>query len=71
MRTSPAVMTEPVATTTTAGLGNPMVSAAEDVGSLTLSVLAVFVPILAVIALVIFAVVAYRLYARFGRRQAL
>ncbi len=59
----------PVATATTAGLGNPVVSAAEDVGSLTLSVLAVFVPILAVVGLVIFAVVAYRLYARFGRRR--
>lgn len=30
----------PVATATTAGLGNPVVSAAEDAGSLTLSVLA-------------------------------
>lgn len=62
----------PVATATTAGIGNPVLSAAEDVGSLTLSVLAVFVPILAVIALVIFAVVAYRMYARLrGPRRAL
>lgn len=62
----------PVATATTAGLGNPVLSAAEDVGSLTLSVLAIFIPVLAVIALVIFAVVAYRLYARFkGPRRAL
>lgn len=62
----------PVATATTAGIGNPVLSTAEDVGSLTLSVLAVFVPILAVIALVIFAVVAYRMYARLrGPRRAL
>lgn len=62
----------PVATATTAGIGNPVLSAAEDVGSLTLSVLAIFIPVLAVIALIIFIVLAYRLYARFrGPRRAL
>lgn len=62
----------PVATATTAGLGNPVVSAVEDVSSLLLSVLAIFIPVLAVLALVVFAVVAYRLYARFrGPRRAL
>ena len=62
----------PVATATTAGLGNPVVSALEDVSSLLLSVLAIFIPVLAVLALVVFAVVAYRLYARFrGPRRAL
>ncbi|WP_291424217.1 DUF4126 domain-containing protein [Deinococcus sp.] len=63
----------PVATMTTAGLGNPVVSAAEDASSLTLSVLAVFAPILAVLGLAGFGMVAYRMYARFGggRRRAL
>ncbi|WP_135229095.1 DUF4126 domain-containing protein [Deinococcus fonticola] len=62
----------PVATATTAGLGNPVLSAAEDVGSLTLSILAIFIPILAVVFLVLFVVAAYRLYVRFrGRRPTL
>lgn len=62
----------PVATATTAGIGNPVLSAAEDVGSLTLSVLAIFIPVLAVALLILFLVLAYRLYARLrGPRRAL
>jgi hypothetical protein len=39
----------PVATATTAGVANPVVSFVEDIGSLALSVLAVVVPLLAFI----------------------
>lgn len=59
----------PVATASTAGLGNPLVSAAEDVGSLTLSVLAVFVPLLAALSLVGLAALGYQLWARLKFRQ--
>jgi len=41
----------PASTTLTAGLGNPVLSLAEDVGSLALSVLAIIAPLLAVILL--------------------
>ncbi|MBZ9750541.1 DUF4126 domain-containing protein [Deinococcus sp. HMF7604] len=58
----------PVATATTGGLANPVVSGLEDGTSLLLSVLAVFVPLLAVILLVALVVVAYRFWTRMRRR---
>ncbi|GHF52490.1 hypothetical protein HNQ07_003176 [Deinococcus metalli] len=62
----------PVATATTAGLGNPVVSTVEDGTSLLMSVLAVFAPVLAVLLLAVIAVVGYRLWSRLGgRRRAL
>lgn len=59
----------PVATASTAGLGNPLLSAAEDAGSLTLSVLAVFLPLLSALGLVGLAVVGYRLWSGVSRRR--
>lgn len=59
----------PVSTATTAGLGNPVISAAEDAGSLTLSVLAVFAPLLAVLGLAGFGVLAFKLYNRVRPRR--
>lgn len=60
----------PVATATTGGIGNPVLSAAEDAGSLTLSVLAVFAPILAVLGLAGLAAAAYGLWSKVrGRKQ--
>ncbi|WP_019011078.1 DUF4126 domain-containing protein [Deinococcus aquatilis] len=61
----------PVATATTGGLGNPVISTAEDGASLTLSVLAIFAPILAVLGLAGVLVVAYRLWARVRGRRLL
>lgn len=58
----------PVATATTGGLGNPVVSTVEDGTSLLLSVLAVFAPVLAVILLAAVVVVGYRLWAGLGKR---
>lgn len=56
----------PLATATTGGLANPVVSTAEDGASLTLSLLAVFAPLLAALGLAGILILAYRLWA--GRR---
>lgn len=62
----------PVATATTAGLGNPVVSTVEDGTSLLLSVLAVFAPVLGVVVLAVVVVLGYRMWSRLGgRRRAL
>ncbi|GGL85682.1 hypothetical protein GCM10010840_24470 [Deinococcus aerolatus] len=62
----------PVATATTGGLGNPVVSTLEDATSLLMAVLAVFVPVLAVLLLAVLVFVGYRLWGRLrGRRRAL
>jgi hypothetical protein len=62
----------PVATATTAGVANPVVSTVEDITSFTISVLAVLVPVLAVVLIVIFAVAVFLLLRRIwpGRRDA-
>lgn len=52
----------PVATASTAGLGNPVVSAAEDGTSLVMSGLAVFAPVLAVLLLLALLWGAWRLW---------
>ena len=49
----------PVATATTAGIGNPFLSFAEDATALVLSVLSIFIPLLAFICVVIFAVLVF------------
>jgi hypothetical protein len=58
----------PVATATTAGFANPVVSTIEDVSSFTISLLAVLVPVLAVIAVaagvVVIAVLLRRIWPR-------
>jgi hypothetical protein len=51
----------PVVNVGTAGTATPVVSAAEDVVSLGMSLLAVLAPVLALVALVVFALVAIRL----------
>jgi hypothetical protein len=59
----------PVATATTAGLANPLVSFAEDVVALVLSVLAVVVPAVAAL-LVLLLIVALVRFVRRRRRRA-
>lgn len=62
----------PVATATTGGLGNPVVSTLEDTASLLMAVLAVFVPVLAVLLLAAVVFIGSRLWSRLrGRRRAL
>ncbi|WP_119674399.1 DUF4126 domain-containing protein [Deinococcus sp. RM] len=53
----------PVATATTAGLGNPVVSTVEDGTSLLLSALAVFAPLVAALLLVVIVVGVYRFWS--------
>ncbi|SMB95763.1 DUF4126 domain-containing protein [Deinococcus hopiensis] len=59
----------PVATATTGGLGNPVLSTAEDGASLTLSLLAVFAPVFAALGLAGLLGLAYRLWVRVRRRR--
>jgi len=57
----------PVVTATTAGVGNPVVSTAEDVLSLVLAVLAILLPILGLLLLLLLLFLFVR--KRFRRRQ--
>ncbi len=59
----------PVATATTGGTANPVISAIEDVTSLLVSFLAVVAPVLAVAALALFVIVAVRGIHRIRRRR--
>jgi hypothetical protein len=61
----------PVVNAGTAGVGAPIVSTVEDAGSLGMTLIAIFVPVLVVVALAVFAFVAWRLIRRVRRyRQA-
>ena len=59
----------PVATATTGGVANPIVSAVEDVTSLLVSLLAIVAPLLAAIALFLLAFVVVRFIRRIRSRQ--
>jgi hypothetical protein len=53
----------PAVTAATAGTGNTVVSAVEDGAALTLSVLAILVPVLAIILVGVLAVIGFRFFA--------
>lgn len=59
----------PVATATTGGIGNPILSAAEDTSSAVLSLLAVFFPVVALVLLVLILVGAFRLWSNLKTRR--
>jgi hypothetical protein len=67
----------PVATVTTGGIANPIVSFAEDALAVVLSLLAVFVPVLAFLLVVVLVLLLYRCWGTvrrgvarlFGRKQ--
>lgn len=61
----------PAVTATTGGIGNPVVSAIEDVFSAVLTVLAVLVPVLAFLTLAGLVVWAVVLYRRWRERRAI
>lgn len=64
-------MVRPVVTVASMGLGGPFVSAAEDAGSVGLTVLALLAPVLAFLAVVGMAVVAGRMaWKRLAARRA-
>lgn len=54
----------PAVTAATAGTGNVVVSSLEDGASLALSLLALFVPVLAVILIAVLALIAFRFFGR-------
>jgi hypothetical protein len=59
----------PLVNATTVGPATPVVSAAEDVASLAMSLVAVFLPILVVVALLLVAWAAYGMFRRARRRR--
>lgn len=63
-------VSRPVVNTTTGGLGTPVVSAAEDGVSLTLSLVAIFIPVLVVFLLLLLLWGAFALWRRSRRRKA-
>ena len=60
----------PLVNATTAGAGTPVVSAAEDAASLGMSLVAVFLPLLVVVALLLLAWAGVALFRRARRRRA-
>ena len=59
----------PLATVTTAGIANPVISFFEDVTALVLSVLAIIVPALAFLLVLLFAFLMVMLFRRVLRRR--
>ncbi|MFC4119682.1 DUF4126 domain-containing protein [Nonomuraea zeae] len=60
----------PVINVGTAGVGAPVVSTAEDAGALGMSLIAVFMPVLVIVALLLLAVLAWWLIRRVRRFRA-
>ncbi|MEV0584943.1 DUF4126 domain-containing protein [Nonomuraea sp. NPDC050310] len=60
----------PVVNAGTAGVGAPVVSTAEDAGSLGLSLLAVLAPLLVLVALILLAFLAWRVLRRIRLRRS-
>jgi uncharacterized membrane protein len=60
----------PVVNVSTAGVGAPVVSTAEDAGSFGLSLIAIFLPVLVVVVLVLLLVLAWWLLRRVRRYRA-
>ena len=59
----------PLVNATTVGTGTPVVSAAEDAASLGMSLIAVFLPVLVVVALLLLGWAAYSMWRRIRRRR--
>jgi hypothetical protein len=59
----------PLATATTAGIANPVISFFEDVTALILSVLAILLPVLAFLLVLFFAIMMVLLFRRLQRRR--
>lgn len=59
----------PVVTVSTAGVGNPIVSTLEDIAALVMSLLAIFIPVLAALLLITLLVVVIYVIRRWRRRK--
>ena len=64
-----SVVVRGLSSTTTGGIGNPIVSTTELVGSILGTILAIVLPILAILALLLFGVVVYRWVFREKKKQ--
>jgi hypothetical protein len=62
-------LSRPIVNAGTLGVGTPFVSAAEDAGSATVSIVAILAPLLVIVVLIVIGYVVYRLVA-FRRRWA-
>ena len=60
----------PVATATTAGTANPVISTLEDITALIMSLLAILVPALAFLLILVMAFIMYRVIRGIFRRRA-
>ncbi|MEV5500677.1 DUF4126 domain-containing protein [Nonomuraea fuscirosea] len=60
----------PVVNVSTAGTGAPVVSAAEDAGAFGMSLIAIFLPVLVILALLLLAALAWWVLRRVRRRRA-
>lgn len=61
----------PVVTVTTAGVGNPIVSAIEDVVAFVVSLLAIVLPVIAALLMAAFIILVIALIRRWRRRKSL
>jgi hypothetical protein len=57
-------------TATTAGIGNPVVATLETGTSVVMSVVSLFIPVLAILLVVLILFVIYKLYKKFKRNKA-
>jgi hypothetical protein len=64
------MIARPVATATTAGTANPVISILEDITALIMSFLAILVPALAFLLILVMAFVMYRIIRGIIRRRA-
>ncbi|MGI5490555.1 DUF4126 domain-containing protein [Microtetraspora malaysiensis] len=60
----------PVVNVTTAGVGAPVISTVEDAGALGMSLIAIFLPVLVIVAVAVLAFVGWRLVRRVRRHRA-
>ncbi|MCG5212504.1 DUF4126 domain-containing protein [Streptosporangium sp. KLBMP 9127] len=60
--------TRPVVNATTAGVGAPVASTVEDAGSLAMSLIAIFLPVLVILALAVLAAFAWWAFRKVRRR---
>ncbi|WP_371779262.1 DUF4126 domain-containing protein [Streptosporangium subroseum] len=61
----------PVVNASTAGVGAPVISTVEDAGSLGMSLIAIFLPILVIVAVAVLAMFAWWVFRKVRRRRAL
>jgi Domain of unknown function (DUF4126) len=61
----------PVVNASTAGVGAPVISTVEDAGSLGMSLIAIFLPVLVIVAVAVLALFAWWVFRKIRRRRAL